>query len=450
MPKPSGVVLRVPAVASGPASPPAGSLLLYFKSDGRLYKKNSAGVETVIHDASDFSHMLHEHVDVEDGLPAEDDGLRADDTGMYVRTPMYSKAEVDGLIGGVGGGGASVQTSAPASPPTGALWYDTDEPTSLPTNVVTTDTAQAISGFKTFSNGGEFQQTWAGGRFAPSATGAVTTTRYVGGTISGAPTTGAHLAGDFVIAQNGKVWICTADGTPGTWADAGASSAPSNMVTTDTTQEITGQKIFGAPLAADDGITTTSIDVETIVFTDTVMGPTFRPTGFAGSTQASRYVGGTTSGAPASGNYETGDFVVARDGKIWICTAGGSPGTWVDLASFTVESYTFSVTGALTTQTGKSRIYLEGNYVVETIRAAVNTAPTGASLIVDVNKNGTTIYTTQSARPTIAASGFTATGNSPAITTFAAGDYMTVDVDQVGSTVAGSDLTVTVRLRRVS
>lgn len=120
------------------------------------------------------------------------------------------------------------------------------------------------------------------------------------------------------------------------------------------------------------------------------------------------------------------------------------------LLTHAIEAYTFAITGTLSVVTGKSRIYLEGNYTVETIRASVNTAPTGATILVDVNKNGTTLYTTQSARPTIATSGFTANGNSPAVTTFAAGDYLTVDIDQVGSTIVGSDLTVVVRLRRTS
>ena len=115
-----------------------------------------------------------------------------------------------------------------------------------------------------------------------------------------------------------------------------------------------------------------------------------------------------------------------------------------------VEAYTFSITGAVAVATGKSRIYLEGAYVVETVRAAVNTAPAGAALVVDVNKNGTTIYTDQSDRPSIAAGTNSATGNDPAVTTLAAGDYLTVDVDQVGSTAAGADLTVTVRVRRAS
>lgn len=115
-----------------------------------------------------------------------------------------------------------------------------------------------------------------------------------------------------------------------------------------------------------------------------------------------------------------------------------------------VEAYTFAVTGTIAVATGRSRIYLEGDYVIETVRAAVNTAPTGSAVVVDVNKNGTTIYTDQAKRPTVAAGTNSATGNDPAVTALAAGDYLTVDVDQVGSTVAGADLTVTVRVRRSS
>lgn len=112
--------------------------------------------------------------------------------------------------------------------------------------------------------------------------------------------------------------------------------------------------------------------------------------------------------------------------------------------------YTFSVTGNLAVTGGKSRIYLEGAYVVETIRAAVNTPPGGAPVVVDVNRNGVSIYTTQPNRPSIAAGQNSATGNNPDVTTFAAGDYLTVDVDAVGSATPGADLTVTVRLRRAA
>lgn len=147
------------------------------------------------------------------------------------------------------------------------------------------------------------------------------------------------------------------------------------------------------------------------------------------------------AGSAATGTVE---LYAKTDGKTYTKDDAGNE----RLLTHAVEAYTFSVTGAVTVATGKSRIYLEGSYTIETVRAAVNTAPTGAALIVDVNKNGTTIYTTQTARPQIAVGANSATGNSPAVTTFAAGDYITVDVDQIGSTVAGSDLAVTIRLRR--
>lgn len=114
------------------------------------------------------------------------------------------------------------------------------------------------------------------------------------------------------------------------------------------------------------------------------------------------------------------------------------------------EAHTFSVSGAVATATGAHRLYVEGNYTIVSVRASVGTAPTGASLIVDVNKNGTTIFTTQSNRPTIAASGNTDLADAIEVSSLASGDYLTVDVDQVGSTVAGANLTVTVQLRRTS
>jgi hypothetical protein len=58
---------------------------------------------------------------------------------------------------------------------------------------------------------------------SPSTTGAVAATRYVGGTASGAPTTGTFAVGDFVIDQTGIVWVNTVAGTPGTWVDASSS-----------------------------------------------------------------------------------------------------------------------------------------------------------------------------------------------------------------------------------
>ncbi len=56
-------------------------------------------------------------------------------------------------------------------------------------------------------------------------TGAVAATRYVGGTASGAPVAGTFAAGDFAIAQNGAVFVCTVAGTPGTWVQTGGAGS---------------------------------------------------------------------------------------------------------------------------------------------------------------------------------------------------------------------------------
>jgi len=110
-----------------------------------------------------------------------------------------------------------------------------------------------------------------------------------------------------------------------------------------------------------------------------------------------------------------------------------------------VEQAVFGQAGPLAVKTYTSRWYVEQAGTLLTVRASVGTAPTGATIIVDVFKNGTTVFTGGSGRPTIATSGFTATG-TPAVTSVAAGDYFTISITQVGSTVAGADATVTLRV----
>ena len=111
--------------------------------------------------------------------------------------------------------------------------------------------------------------------------------------------------------------------------------------------------------------------------------------------------------------------------------------------TFSLSAY--SKQGSLSVATGTMRLPIDGTYTIVGTRLMVGTAPTGSSLIIDVNKNGATIYTTQGNRPTIAASANAGgPGSTPDVTSLAAGDYLTVDIDQIGSTVAGSDLTVTI------
>ena len=122
-------------------------------------------------------------------------------------------------------------------------------------------------------------------------------------------------------------------------------------------------------------------------------------------------------------------------------------GVWIDPPG--VDLYIpFSISGAAYVTSGQGRVYIESSRTITRVRASVGTAPTGASLIVDVLKNGTSIYSgTPANRPTIAAGSYTALGGTPTTTTFVSGDYITVNVVQVGSGAAGSDLTVSIRLQ---
>lgn len=104
----------------------------------------------------------------------------------------------------------------------------------------------------------------------------------------------------------------------------------------------------------------------------------------------------------------------------------------------------FGRASTLFTTTGQARFVFPAAATIVSVTTSVGTAPTGASIICDVNKNGTTIFTTQANRPAIAISGNASSAAVPDVTSLAIGDYLSVDIDQIGSTIAGADLTVQV------
>ena len=120
-------------------------------------------------------------------------------------------------------------------------------------------------------------------------------------------------------------------------------------------------------------------------------------------------------------------------------------GKWQNQTIATVSTETFTNMGALVVGTGANRLYNDSGIArtITAVRASVGTAPTGSNLIVDVNIDGTTIFPTQSERPTVITYQVTS-GIVSRSTTWANGSYVTIDIDQIGSTAAGADLTVTV------
>jgi hypothetical protein len=120
----------------------------------------------------------------------------------------------------------------------------------------------------------------------------------------------------------------------------------------------------------------------------------------------------------------------------------GDPG--VDGVGFTVQ--TFTAPGTLVVYTGKSRWYAPTDFSIEAITVSCGTPPTGSSIIIDINRNGATIFSNQANRPQIFENNFFATSADPDILTLDQNQYLTVDIDQVGSTFAGSDVVVVIQL----
>ena len=111
------------------------------------------------------------------------------------------------------------------------------------------------------------------------------------------------------------------------------------------------------------------------------------------------------------------------------------------------RTVTFAKAGTVATGVGTYRFYndLGVTLTIRSVRVNVGTASTSGTPTVDVNVNGTTIYGTQSNRPTVAVSAFTSgksTGFST--TTLTDGQYLTADIDVAGTSTA--DLIVQVEL----
>ena len=141
---------------------------------------------------------------------------------------------------------------------------------------------------------------------------------------------------------------------------------------------------------------------------------------------------------PAVGNVN-GDLAFAEDTNTMHIFKTGTG--WIDAiasaAGISTENYVnLKQTGALTVTTGTKRWYAPKGITISKIIARVDTAGAGASINITVNKNGA------SAATLVIADGGTKIINSTPNITMVEDDYLTVDITQVGSTTAGSDLTV--------
>jgi hypothetical protein len=99
-------------------------------------------------------------------------------------------------------------------------------------------------------------------------------------------------------------------------------------------------------------------------------------------------------------------------------------------------------TTALTTGTGKKTFRIPLNLDVSEVRASVTTAPTGANLVVDFNADGTSIFDTDKINIDVSETTSLDSATQPTIINdkIFNNTEVTVDIDQIGSTVAGAGL----------
>ncbi len=101
----------------------------------------------------------------------------------------------------------------------------------------------------------------------------------------------------------------------------------------------------------------------------------------------------------------------------------------------------FFISGTLTVSNPAGNINIQSPFALSctSLTGKVNTAPAGASLIFTINRNGASIGTV-----TIIA-GTTGASTTISATTLAQDDVITVQITQIGSSTAGSDLIAEVR-----
>ena len=162
---------------------------------------------------------------------------------------------------------------------------------------------------------------------------------------------------------------------------------------------------------------------------------------------------GFTSGAGVDDmpvTYIVGNGTFALNELIGFSTAtkgnAGTSGTnGVGISNIT---FLLAVGTILTTGTNKARVTVPYVGTILKAYASSGTGPQGADDIFDIYRNGVSIWNiTQSNRLKILSGQTYGTQSSFDITSIAEGDILSIDVDQVGSTTPGGDISVQLKIQ---
>lgn len=249
--------------------------------------------------------------------------------------------------------------------------------------------------------------------------GAVTSTKIASSavTVDKIGTTAAPTSGQ-VLSYNGSSLAWTAPSV-GVAADATSTTKGSVQLAGDLAGTATAPTVPSLANKADKATTYTKTEVDTAL------------SGKANNSALASYIPLAQKGAA------NGVASLDANGKVPVAQlpSGGTA---------TASTY-FVLTrpGVLNVSTGTTRLVLPKAATIVSVVAAVGAKGLDAAIIVDINKNGTTIFTNQANRPTIASDTYQSSIGTLSMPMLP-GDYLTVDVDQIGSTLSGSDLTVTI------
>ena len=227
-------------------------------------------------------------------------------------------------------------------------------------------------------------------------------------------------SGSNVTIANGKSAIISSDG-------GGGSASVTNIFNDVELNSLTATTLTSTTLTSNSLTLSTSLPVA------------------SGGTGSNSQAGARTSlGLGTAAVLNTGtsaNNIVQLDGNAKIPAVDGSQITNIVEAIVVAAS---DETSNLTTGTAKTTFRMPYAFTLTGVRASVTTAPTGSTLTVDINENGSSILST---KITIDSSEKTSTtaATAPVISDTALADdaEITIDIDQVGSSVAGKGLKVT-------
>jgi len=160
---------------------------------------------------------------------------------------------------------------------------------------------------------------------------------------------------------------------------------------------------------------------------------------------------GTTTGTVAAG--DDSRFVPAGGTAGQVFTKSSGTDYDADWATPTVSDVFIIAcsdeTSDLTAGTNKARLPMPYAGTLTAVKCDVNTAPTGSTLVVDINEAGVSVLSTKLSIDVGETSSSTAA--TPAVisdSALASGAVISIDIDQIGSTVAGAGLKVTLFVTR--